>query len=306
MIDRLNSNVNFMQNNQNAYSYAKKELEEGSIFLEEKLESIKDKQGFLGKTWNGIKEITTLGVSEGDCESMLDKYNKGEISFEEAVSYLDDFDSKQKTMSNLLSNIITGVGAIAFATATAGTSLGYLASLKAGAPIGAVIKTGINFFDRATNDIDNDAFDLKEMTKDAISGAMTGTTSAVTSGVGKGIASGKILTSIINGAKCGAICGSASGALDYTLNTTLGDEEFNFENLIGNTLLSGATSATVGAVVGAGMYGGASMMGTVGQGAKNTGETIIKDNISNTILKDSASSTTRKVLGTKVKQMLNT
>ena len=297
MIDRLNSNVSFTQNSHNAYSYAQNKLEDSSIFLKEKLESIKDKQGLLGKTWNGLKELTTLGVSENSCENMLDKYNKGEISFEEAINYLDDFDSKQETMSSLLSNILTGVGAIAFATMTAGTSLGFAASFKAGAPIGAALKTGINFLDRATNDVDNDAFDLKEITKDAISGAMTGTTSAVASGVGKGIADGKILTSIINGAKCGAICGSMSGALDYTTNAVFDNEDFNFENLIGNTLLSGATSATVGAVVGAGMYGGASLLGNVGhEVTKNTSEIIAQD---------CASSTARKVLGAEVKQAIN-
>ena len=297
MIDRLNSNVNFMQNSYNAYSYARNELEENSIFLEEKLESIKDKQGLLGKTWNGIKELTTLGVSESDCENMLDKYNKGEISFEEAVSYLDDFDSKQKTMSNLLSNIATGVGAIAFATATAGTGLGFVASFKAGAPIGAALKTGINFLDRATNDVDNDAFDIKEMAKDAISGAMTGTTSAVASGVGTGIRNGNITTSILNGAKCGAICGSMSGALDYTTNAIFDNEKFNFENLISNTLLSGATSATVGAVVGGSMYGGASLLGSAGHEVTKTTSEIITQ--------DCASSTARKILGTEVKQAIN-
>lgn len=256
--------------------------------LENKLKEVQDEQGFLGKSWNCFKEITNLGLSNSDCEKLVDKYNNGEISFEEAVSYIEDFQSKQETMSELGANILTGIGAIAFATtALAAGPIGWIAAIAKGAPIGAALKTGLKTLDRATNNIDGDAIDAKEMTKDAISGALTGTTSAVSSGVGAGIKAGKIGLSIFNGAKCGAICGGVSGAASYLTDVAFEDDvEFNTGELLENAATSAFVSGTVGAVVGGGMYG---LSANVGKEATKT--------LGQTIVADSTSSTTRKLLG---------
>ena len=277
---------NFVNNLGGIYnnSSANKKTQE----LEEKLKEVQDEQGFLGKTWNGFKEITGLGLSNSDCEKMVDKYNNGEISFEEAVSYIEDFESKQETMSELGANILTGIGAIAFATtALSAGPIGWVAAIAKGAPIGAALKTGIKTLDRATNDIEGDALDMKQMTKDAISGALTGTTSAVSSGVGAGIKAGKVGLSILNGAKCGTICGSVSGAASYLADVAFEeDKEFNTGELLKNTATSAFVSGTVGAVVGGGMYGLSSNVGK--EATKTLGQTIVAD---------SSSSTARKLLG---------
>lgn len=229
-------------------------------FLEQRLEAIDDKQGFLGSIWNGIKEFTTFGVSESDCENMLDKYKNGEISFEEAVNYLDEFDSKQETMSNLLSNIVTGVGAIAIAGAG---PVGWAAAFAAGAPIGAAIKTGIGILDRATNDVEGDALNGKQIAKDAISGVLTGAASAVSSSqcfIYKGLGLDKTLAdgfakSAIAGALCGVECGAMSGSASYMTDVVFGDKEFSFNDLTNTALTSAFVSGTVGGVVGAGTFG---------------------------------------------------
>ena len=269
-----------------------------AILLEQKLQSIEDEQGFLGKFWNSVKEATTLGVSTSDCDEMLDKYRKGEISFEEAISYLDEFDSKQENMSGLLKNIVTGIGSIAVATtAVAAGPIGWALAFAKGAPIGAAIKAGLGIIDRATNSVDNDELDLKQVGKDAISGAVTGATSAVSSGVGVGIKTGQFGTSVVNGVKCGAVCGSMSGASSYLTDVAFGDKEFKLEDLAHNTLVSGATSAFVGGVVGAGMYGNASLSGTIGKELhKTTGQVIVQD---------SGTSSLRKILGNGVKNTIN-
>ena len=278
--------------------FTSKPKSEESVFLEEKFQSIQDEQGLLGKTWNGLKELTTLGISASDCESMLEKYSSGEISFEEAVNYLDKFDSKQESMSALLSNILTGVGGIAIATIAAGSGpIGWGLAFAKGAPIGAALKTGINLIDRSTNNIEGDEFDLKKMGKDAISGALTGATSAVSSGVGAGIKAGQFGLTVANGVKCGAMCGSMSGATSYMTDVAFGDEDFEFKELATNTLVSGASSALVGGVVGAGLYGNACLNKTVGQAVEKT--------VGQTIVQDSGSSSTRKILGTKVKGLLS-
>ena len=175
MENTIHANYDGTYNNFN-YAFGLKRKTKESILLEETLQNIEDKQGILGKAWNGIKEITTLGVSESDCESMLEKYNKGEVSFEKAIEYLEEYDSKQETLSGLLSNIVTGVGAIAIAGAG---PVGWGMAFIKGAPIGAAIKAGIGVLDRATNDVEDDAIDGKQIVKDVVSGALTGAASAV-------------------------------------------------------------------------------------------------------------------------------
>lgn len=258
--------------------------------LEGKFDSAKAHQGFIGKAWNGFKEAFKVGQSEKDCEKMLDKYKSGRISFNEAVEYIEAFETKQQNMTNLLSNITTGVGAITATTiAAASGPIGWGAALAFGAPVGAALKTGINLFDRATNKIDDDEFNAKTMAKDVISGALTGMTSAVSSGVGAGIKAGKFGLTVKNGVKCGIECGALSGSLGYMTDVAFQDEEFSLGQLAKNTLTSATVSGTVGAVVGAGMYGISNVAGTVGKDvAKSTARTIVQD---------STSSSTRKVLG---------
>ncbi len=265
-------------------------------FLEQKLEAIDDEQGILGNIWNGIKEFTTLGVSKSDCEGMLEKYKNGEISFEEAVNYLDEFDSKQETMSNLLSNIITGVGAIAVAGAG---PVGWGLAFIKGAPIGAAIKAGIGILDRATNDVEGDAFDGKQITKDAISGVLTGAASAVSGSqcfIYKGLEGASMLPAsnlanqALKGALCGVECGLMSGSASYMTDVAFGDKEFSFGDLTNTALTSAFVSGTVGGAVGATTLG-----------LENSG--IINPNGS--VAKYQVLSSTRKVGGVAEREVLD-
>ena len=267
--------------------------------LKQYLEDVNDKQGFLGKAWNGFKELTSLGVSESDCNTMLKKFQNGLVSFEEAVKYIEEFDKKQENMSDLLSNVITGVGSIAYATsvvaattATAGSAtILWGAAAKLGAPIGAAIKIGVNGLDRATNDIDDDVFDAKQIIKDGISGAVTGTTSAVSSGIGAPIKDRNLKQTIINAVKCSGTCGALSGAVGYTSDVVLNkDKEFNFGELTKNTVSSSLVSASVGAAVGAGMF--------------NIGPINTTSNVAQ-VVKDSTTSTARKIGGRLERDILN-
>lgn len=295
MVDAISGkNYEYSIPYENYFASERKVNSDDSIFLEEKFEEIQDKQGMFGKFWNGVKEITTLGQSSSDCESMLEKYKNGEVSFAEAVEYLEEYEKKQDTMTNLQANILTGIGGIAVATtAAAAGPIGWGLAIAAGAPIGAVLKTGLKTIDRATNDVQGDEFDVKQMGKDAISGALTGVTSAVSSGVGLGITKANLGLSLLNGTKCGLICGSVSSAGNYLTDVAFGDEDFNFNEFATDTLTGAFVSGTVGAVVGGGMYGIAQSAGEVG---KETTKEVVK-NVTKTIVKDSTSSTARKILG---------
>ena len=279
-----------------------------SIFLEEKFEQIQDEQGILGKFWNGVKEFTDLGQSASDCEEMLYKFNKGEISFEEAVEYLEQFEQKQENMTSLLSNILTGAAAIAMATpcgavtATGTKAISWGLAFAKGAPVGAALKAGINFTDRATNDIEGDALDRKQIAKDFISGAITGTTSAVSGASSIGykslvdggkIAEGTLGASVIKGAMCGMQCGALSGSASYMTNVAFGDKDFSVDDLITNTMTSAVISGTVGGAVGSGVYGLDKT--NIAKVASDAGQ----------ILKDSTTSSARKILGQAERDIIN-
>ena len=268
---------------------------------------IKAQQGFLGKAWNGVKELTHLGKSETRCESMLKQYEMGEISLEEAIEYIEDFNNKQENMTDLIANVATGIGSISVATiATGGLAIGPCIAIAKGAPTGAVIKTGLKTLDRATNDVKGDALDGKEIIKDVVSGATTGATSAVSSNIFKGVKEATktmtvaqgLKTSVLNGTKCGLACGAVSGAINYSTNAILDDDKkFNFGDLTKVTLTSSAISGTVGATVGGGVFGIESALGNLGQSSALSTSGII--------VRDSALSSTRKVLGNAEKQLIN-
>ena len=232
---------------------------------------------------------------------MLKAYRNHEITLEEAMEYIESFRTKQKDMTNLIANIATGIGSIAFATtamATAGAStIPPLLALQKGGPIGAALKTVLKILDRATNNIEGDAFDAKEVAKDVISGAVTGSTSAVSSGVYAGVKNAKISTSIINSTKCGLECGAVAGAINYTTDVVLDeDKKFGFGELTKNTATSALVSGSVGAIIGGGIYGVENALGRVGQ------ETAIS--LHDTIVRDSILSSSRKVLGNAEKQII--
>ena len=275
--------------------------------VSEKWNQIKASQGIIAKAWNGFKEFTNFGKSESDCEKMLDKYKQGKISLSEAMEYIQDFEKKQNDMTDLITNIAAGTASIAIATtAAAGGPIGWgLAALK-GAPTGAVIKTGLKALNRATNEIENDAFDKKELIKDTVSGAITGTTSAVSSHIFAGVKGAKktmtimqgFKTSVKNGTQCGLMCGGLSGASSYITNTALDeDKKFNFVDLTRNTATSAFVSGTVGALVGGSVYGIEGALGNLGKETTNT--------LSQTIARDSMLSSSRKVLGNAERQLLS-
>lgn len=266
-----------------------------SIFLEASLFEAKNEQGFIGKAWNGVKETFDSGLSESDCEDVIKQYKHGKITFEEAINTINDYHQKQSNMTDLFANITTGIASIALVTAAvAGGPIGWMTALALGAPVGAAVKTGLKMADRATNNIKDDEFDSKAITKDVVSGAVTGMTSAVSSGIGAGIKAGKLGLSIKNGTKCGAICGGVSGATSYATDVALDkDKHFDAGEFAKNTLTSAFVSGTVGAVVGGGVY------------KISNADKLAAQTVKQTIINDSASSSSRKVLGSMERDVIN-
>ena len=221
--------------------------------LRDEFENIQDEQGFLGKLWDGIKNITGLGLGSNKVEDAIEDYEKGEITYDEALSQIQSFEQKQEDGVNIITNVASGAATAAIAIGTGGIGLGVIG---AGAIIGAGAKAGLKTVDRATNKVEGDALDAKQIVKDSLTGAVDGAINVATGGmVGKaaGTLGKSIANGAIQGAKAGAISGAAAGATEYTVNSLVDGEEFTFEGLISST----AQNAAAGGVFG-GVFGGVS------------------------------------------------
>lgn len=235
--------------------------------LESKLSSVKDEQGAISSAWNAIKCFTGLGSSTDKCEQAISDFKNGKITYEEADSIISEFSTKQQNSVNLAANIATGIVAVAaVGTAVATGGLSLVAGAAIGAGVGAATKAGLKFADRATNKVEGDALDAKQITKDALSGAVDGAVSVATLGIGSGAVTAKnvatqtLKQTVIQGAKIGAIDGAVSGAVtgaaDYTIEAALEEDvEFNTADLIKTTLVNTAGGAITGGIMGSASAG---------------------------------------------------
>lgn len=223
--------------------------------LKQQFDAVQDEQGILGKLWNGFKNLTGLGLGSNDVEAKIEQFQNGEITYEEALKTIESYDEKQEGAVNIIANTATGIATAGIAVATGGAG-----ALLMGAAIGGATKAGLKTLDRATNDIQGDALDVKEIIKDGVTGAVDGAVSAATAGMFKGAVAGQtvkeaVKQGAIQGAKAGGISGAATGATDYTVNTIADGEEFTVEGLLGTTAQNAVTGAVFGGLLG-GITGG--------------------------------------------------
>ena len=232
-------------------------INQGITSLNESFSEVQDEQGLIGKLWNGFKNLTGLGLSSNDVQEKIEQYEQGEITYEEALDTIESFSDKQEGAVNLIANTITGVATAGITIATGGAG-----ALLMGAAIGGAAKAGVKTLDRATNNVEGDALDAKEIVKDSLTGAVDGMVSAATAGLIKAPIAGQtvkqaVKQGAIQGATSGAITGGVTGATDYTVNTIADDEEFTFEGLLQTTAQNAITGAVFGGVLG-GITGGVS------------------------------------------------
>ena len=232
-------------------------INQGITSLNESFSEVQDEQGLIGKLWNGFKNLTGLGLSSNDVQEKIEQYEQGEITYEEALDTIESFSDKQEGAVNLIANTITGVATAGITIATGGAG-----ALLMGAAIGGAAKAGVKTLDRATNNVEGDALDAKEIVKDSLTGAVDGMVSAATAGIIKGPIAGQtvkqaVKQGAIQGATSGAITGGVTGAADYTVNTIADNEEFTFEGLLKTTAQNAITGAVFGGVLG-GITGGVS------------------------------------------------
>ncbi len=219
---------------------------------------VQKEQGFLGKMWNGIKNVFSTKYSSKNIEKTIEQVEKGEISADEAQKMIGEYQERQKSGVNTLTSIASGlavVGCVALAPFSGG------ASLALGVALGAGTRVGLKTLDRASNDVKGDELNKKEMAKDAIVGGVEGLVTVATMGLGSAAVqtskeTGKVLvketvkTGIKQGAKAGAIDGAATNAATYMADVAVGDKEFSGTELISTTTQGAAIGGTIGGVTG--------------------------------------------------------
>ena len=226
--------------------------------LEEELNAVKANNGLFADGWDDFKNFTGLGISSNDCDRAIEQYKEGKITFEEAEAKINEYKNKQDSSLNLFSNIATSTVAI-----IAGTATGGLAAIGIGALVGAATKAGVKTVDRATNKVDGDAIDGKQIAKDALSGAVTGGIGVATAGTagspfkngfsvgGKTLIEGGTKACVakcaVTGLETGAISGASNNLIECAFEE---DKQFNFKDFATETATSAVTGATVGAIMG--------------------------------------------------------
>lgn len=255
-LNLINQSYSNRFNGYNENIFASKTNNKETEYLNSLLDSKMEEQGVFSKGWNEFKEVLNVGTSKEKCEEFIEKYKNGEMSFEEAVNKIEEFDNKQESSLNLFSNIVTSFTAIAAGTAaaaaviaTGGILTPVVAAALAGAGAGALTKAGFKLTDRATNKVKGDALDGKQIAKDCLSGAVTGAIAGAT--MGNGTAANTLKDSIqisaTKAAKTGIITGSVAGSSNYVIDCAFDkDKKFNADEFLATT----AESAIIGGVVG--------------------------------------------------------
>ena len=240
-------------NNDNPSIFMSKDIQSAES-LKEDLKEVEEKQGFIGKLWNGFKNLTGLGTSSKDVEQKIEQFEKGEITYEEASASIDEFEQKQNSAVDMASSITSGLIVAGVTAATGGVGL------VASAAIGGGAKAAIKTADRATNETANDEFDLKQIGKDALTGAVDGVVTTATMGIGasakpvigqsvkKATAEG-----MLKGAAQGVITGGVMGGTYYIADAIFEENvNFSFDELLKSTgqgaLIGGVMGGAIGGV----------------------------------------------------------
>lgn len=294
--------------------------EENIAMLNQYLEESLADDGLFQKGWDGLKNLLNSGANSEKCNEMIQKYAEGSVTFEQAVAEIEKFENKQDSSLNLFSNIATSFAAIAAATAAVAAVVGtggaaapaVLAAIAkvggttavaavTGAGAGAVTKSTFKMADRATNEVEKDALNGKQIARDALSGAVTGAIAGATMGNGKdlGSVSKSMFTCSKNSAVLGVKTGAISGSSNYVIDCAFDeDKTFNVKDLVTTTATTAAVGAGVGAIMG-GMNGALKSTGVLKHGGKvqldETGNKVLGTSI-NDQFANSMCSTEYKIL----------
>lgn len=159
--------------------------EETAESLRNELNEIKEEQGLIGKVWDGIKNITGLGAGSNKTEKLIEQYEDGEITYEEAKEAITNYEDGQDMCVDVAGDMVSGiiaVGAFAAAVPTGGASL--IAGLGIAAAAGAGSKIAVKAGDAL---LGGREYSGKDLLYDSATGAVNGLFAPVTNGIGASV-----------------------------------------------------------------------------------------------------------------------
>lgn len=192
-------NINFCADDTYSFTLQNSSSALSADTLKKELDTVKNEQGFIGKAWDGIKNLFNMKNGSDNVEKTIEKLEAGEISEDEAGELLEKYKNGQKMSVDIAGDILSGitaVGAAAFAPFTGG------ASLLVAASAGACVKTAIKASDACMAGREYDLGDLGyDILTGGINGAMAPLSNALGGAVGTGIAKAAGLETVETAAK---------------------------------------------------------------------------------------------------------
>lgn len=268
--------------------------------------------GWIGKSWNWVKNTTGFGAGSEKAEEAIKRFERGEISEKEALDAVDKYSEGQKLSVDITADIASGAAAfgtfvattstgIAAAPFTGGASLGLVATgFAAAGASGAATKAGIKAIDAKTGGREYDSIGY-DFTTGGVNGLFAPITAGVGGVTGKTVAAKVGVTAVNVGSKTpvkASIEGTVKASLTRaTLNTNV---QYTGGTLATRSLAYGSDMAVNGAIsgsvdngvrylagdtenktlngllseVGVGAVGGFVLAPVIGGGAKLTGNGI--------------------------------
>ncbi len=152
--------------------------------LKAELNKTKEKQGLIGKAWDGIKNIFGMKAGSNNVEKTIEKLENGEISQEKAQEVLTKYQDGQKMCVDIVGDMLSGIVAVGCAAAAPFTGG---ASLLVAAGAGAAVKVAIKGVDCAVGGRD---YKLKDFGYDLITGSINGAMAPITNALGGVVGTG--------------------------------------------------------------------------------------------------------------------
>lgn len=205
-------------------------------------------QGVISKGIDTIKSLFSMKGTSKSAKNAIENYQKGTISYNEAMKEIETFEEKSKTSTDSITSAFSAIGAFtgaAIMKAKGGTTAKMFA-LAVG--LGAGIKTLMGVGERGTNQVSGDALDATKLFKDLAQGSING---AITGGVSIAASNPSKISTTSSGALTGAISGSLMGVTDYSINCVDENKEFSINDMISQSIKYAVGGLMLGAGTGA-------------------------------------------------------
>ena len=154
--------------------------------IRQQYEEIKGQQGFIGKTWDGIKNLFGMKSGSKNLEKVIKSAENGEITQEEAQKAIEKYKEGQNICVDVVADLASGILSVgAFSLAVGGAIFTGGASLAAGLAIASTVGAGVKLGIKAGDaKLTGKEYNSKNFVYDVLTGGVNGLLAPVTNGIG--------------------------------------------------------------------------------------------------------------------------